>query len=80
MILFRGGVAEREKSAKSTVSDNVAVCDPLIPLTVKLKGFGVEVLRLLMVRVVLWPGKTGEGLKEHVALEEQLNEMLPVKL
>jgi hypothetical protein len=35
------------------VSDKVAVCEPLSPLTVKLKGFGVLALRPLTVSVVV---------------------------
>ncbi len=78
--MFSGGVAESEKSESKMVSETVAVCVPLVPLTVKLKGFAVAALRLLSVSVLVWPAKIDAGLKEHVVPEEQERVMVPVKL
>ena len=78
-MVSSAGDAESEKSDKSRVSATVAVCDPLVPLTVKLNGFGVEPLTLLTVSVLLCPTKMVAGLKVHVVPAEQPNVMLPLK-
>ena len=61
------------------LKERVAFCEPLVPLTVKLNGLGVDAVRLLTVSVLLWPAKMGEALKAHVAPEEQERVTLPVK-
>jgi hypothetical protein len=49
-------------------------------LTVKLKGFALDVVRLLTVRVLVCPGKMEVGLKVQVGPAEQVRVILPVKL
>ena len=79
-IVFKAGVLESEKSAYRRVTERVAVCDPLVPLTVKLNGFAFDAVRLLTVSVLVCPGKMEVGLKEQVGPDEQVRVILPVKL
>lgn len=77
--MSKAGVPESEKLSSSTVRFTVAVCDPLVPVTAKLKGFGVEAERPLRVSVVLWPAKIVVGLKLQLKVVGQDRLMLPVK-
>ena len=61
------------------MSGRVAVCDPLVPLTVKLNGFAVEAVRPLRVNVLVCPPNIEAGLNAQVAPEEHDRVMLPVK-
>ena len=79
MIVSSAGDAESEKSANRRTRGSVAVCDPLVPLTVKLYGFGVAPLRPLTDSVLLCPVKMVAGLNVHVVPVEQDKVMLPVK-
>ena len=62
------------------MSGRVADCDPLMPLTLKLKGLVVEAERLLSVNLLDCPSKIEAGLNVHVAPAEQASVMVPVKL
>ena len=55
MTVFNVGEAESEKSAKNMVSATLAVCEPLVPVTVKLSGAGTPFtgLALFAVRPVV---------------------------
>ena len=79
VIVCSAGETESEKSAKSRVSGSVAVCEPLVPLTVKLRGFVVAAVRPLRVNVLVCPGKIVLGANSQVTPEEQDNVMLPAK-
>ena len=79
-IVFKAGVRESEKSANRRLTGRVAVCDPLVPLTVKLYGFADDVVRLLTVSVLVAPGTMVVGLKVQVGPDEQVRVILPVKL
>ena len=77
--MFKAGVPESEKLARRTVRFTVAVCDPLVPVTAKLNGLGVEAERPLSVSVLLWPANIEVGLKEQVTAVGQDRPMLPEK-
>ena len=62
------------------MSGRVADCDPLMPLTLKLKGLVVEAERLLSVNLLDCPSKSEAGLNVQVAPAEQPSVMVPVKL
>lgn len=79
VIVCNAGETESEKSDNRRVMDSVAVCDPLVPFTLKLRGFVVEVLRSLRVSVLVCPGKIVSGSKSQVTPDEQVNVMLLVK-
>jgi len=51
--VFRAGEAERVKVWSKTVKFRLATCEPLVPLTVKVSGLGVEAERPLRVSVLL---------------------------
>lgn len=75
------GDAEIEKSATKTVSGSEALCVPLVPVTVKLSELPLNALRLLTVKVLLWPGTMEPGLKAQAAdvLPEHASMMAPPK-
>jgi hypothetical protein len=60
----------------------VAVWDPLLPFTVKLKGLGVDAVRPLTVMVVVPPTKMVVGLKVQVTPVVAVQEgvIVPVKV
>lgn len=58
-----GGEAEREKSAKTIVSGSEEVCVPLVPLTLKERGLGVDPERPLTAILLEPPGLMDVGLK-----------------
>ena len=58
----------------------MSLCDPLVPVTVKLSGLSMDVVRSSRVSVVLCPTNIGLESKSHVTLEEHDRVMLPVKL
>ncbi len=64
------------------VSGRGAVWLAFVPLTVKLRGFGVEAERLPTVKVLVWPGLMDVGLNAQVTPEvlTQEREMLLVKV
>ena len=73
------GDTESVKVWNRRVRFTVAVCEPLVPLTVKLNGFGVEVVRSQRVRVLVCPEKMVVGLKVQVTPDGQDNVTAPVK-
>ena len=78
--MSRAGEAETVKSARRTVNVSVAVCEPLVPATVKLNGFGVEAPRFVTVTVLFCPANMVAGLKVQLAPDEHAKVMFPVKL
>ena len=42
-------------------------------------GFAIEAVRLLTIKVLLWPAEMVDGLNEHVRPEGQLSVISPVK-
>ena len=58
------------------------LCEPLVPVTVKLRELPVTVFRLLTVSTLLCPAVMLAGLNEHAAgaLPEQLRSIAFVKL
>ena len=62
------------------MSGKVAVCEPLMPETVKLRGLVVEAESPDSVSVLDCPSKIEVGLKAQVAPAEHASVMLPVKL
>lgn len=62
------------------VSERGAIWLPFVPLTVKVRGFGVEAERLPTVKVLVWPGLMDVGLNVQVAPEvlAQASEILLV--
>lgn len=73
-----GGEADKVKSAKKIIRERVAVCPPLVPLTVKFNGLAVDAESPETVSVLLPPGAIDVGSKEQVAPEQE-SEMLSVK-
>lgn len=61
------GAADKEKSAKKIDNDSVALCAPLVPVTVKFNGLAVVEDKLFTVKVLDCPAGTLAGLKLHVA-------------
>ena len=68
-----GGEAETEKSERKTVSGREAAWAvvPLVPVTVKSRGFELDAERPLTVKMLDWPTLIEAGLNEQVAPEEQ---------
>ncbi len=79
-IVLSAGETDSEKSANRTVNVTVVLCEPLIPITLKLSGFAVAALRLLSVRVLDCPAKIVAGEKEQLKPEGQARVILPAKL
>lgn len=79
VIVCSAGETESEKSANRRVSGSVVACEPLVPLTVKLRGFVVEAVRPLRVNVLVCPEKIVAGSKAQVTPAEQDNVMLALK-
>ena len=71
------GIAVSEKSAKKTANETEAVCPPLVPVTVRFKGFAVVDERPVTVSVLDCPAKTEVGLKLQVAPLLQDSAMVP---
>ena len=84
--MFKGGETETEKSEKNIVRATLAVCEPLVPVTVRLRGFGTPFTawslvaeRPLTVTVLLWPGVIEAGSNAQVTPVEQESVMALVK-
>lgn len=58
----------------------MVLSEPLVPATLKFRGFGVEALRLLTVSVLDCPGKIVAGEKEQDRPAGQVNVMAPAKV
>lgn len=70
LIVLSGGDAATEKSAKNTDKAMVAVWEPLVPVTVKSTGFGLDADRPVTVTTLLCPPVIVDGLNEQVTPEE----------